>query len=97
MFYSLAVCRNLTSEEADFITKVLTASKPEWVKAIPGLQVISKCCGCGKCTTVEFNESFTTYIDVSSYAAKIDSLNIVGITFYSNSKTPVGVELKLVR
>ena len=95
MKYSIPDKRELTKSEIEFLTYLFGKEKTEWTNLITNLKVIARC-GCGKCPTIIFGETFDSEIQngnlIIDYAGIGKNGELVGISVFGTDKIPTELE-----
>ena len=96
MNYSISEKRELTQVEKKFLNYLFVNEKPEWSILTKKLKVIAKC-GCGKCPTIMFGESFESKVKeneklVIDYTGKGKNGELIGISLFVTDKMPTELE-----
>ncbi len=95
MKYSIPDKRELTKSEIEFLTYLFGKEKSEWISLIGNLKVIARC-GCGKCPTILFGETFDSEIQkgnlIIDYAGKGKNGELIGISLFGTTQMPTELE-----
>lgn len=95
MAYSIPELRELTQKEKQMLAILFEAEKPEWIKWIDKINVIARC-GCGKCPTILFGETFES--EVLKGELIIDYFGLgangeyIGISLFGTTQIPTELE-----
>ena len=95
MEYSIPNRRELTKEEIKLLTILFEKEKPEWNELISRLKVIARC-GCGKCPTIIFGNSFEAEIQkgelIIDYKGIDQNDKLIGVSVSGNENIPTELE-----
>lgn len=95
MKYSIADKRELTISEIKFLTYLFEKEKSEWTNLIGKLKVIARC-GCGKCPTIMFGETFDSEIQkgnlIIDYVGNDINGELFGISLFGTVQMPTELE-----
>jgi hypothetical protein len=87
--YCIPYFRDISNQEHDLLTFLLTKEAPERLRQIDSLKVIGKC-GCGACPTVLFGLSFTdepitsNHYILADYSGKNSNGGHTGVLLWAN-------------
>ncbi|WP_299782960.1 hypothetical protein [uncultured Formosa sp.] len=95
MNYSISDKRELTKSEIEFLTCLFGKEKSEWTNLIGNLKVIARC-GCAKCPTIIFGETFDSEIQkgrlIIDYVGKGKNGEKIGISVFGTEQMPTELE-----
>lgn len=95
MQYSISDKRALKQEEIQLLNYLFTTSKPEWIALISKLKVIARC-GCGKCPTILFGETFESEIQkgelLFDYVGEGPNREKIGVSLFGTDRMPTELE-----
>lgn len=95
MQYSISDKRALTPTESQLLNYLFTTSKPEWIALISKLKVIARC-GCGKCPTILFGETFVSEVQkgklLFDYVGEGTNGEKIGVSLFGTDRMPTELE-----